>query len=163
MQKAESILSEINPEQKVDILVLSEMVFTGYKFADKKDIEPYLEKAGEGPTFEWCKQQALRLGCWVFCGYPEILVDENKETHLYNSQMVITPSGEFVKSYKKHFLYDTDKTWAEPGPGFDTMELFLPRSPEHKVKIGHGICMDINPWEFKADSQKMEFGNYHKD
>jgi len=85
MQKAESILSEITPELKVDILVLSEMVFTGYKFADKKDIEPYLEKAIEGPTFEWCKQQALRLGCWVFCGYPEILVDENNETHLSNS------------------------------------------------------------------------------
>lgn len=85
MQKAEGILSEITPEDTVDILVLSEMIFTGYKFADKKDIENYLEKAGEGPTFEWCKQQATRLGCWVFCGYPEILVDENNETHLYNS------------------------------------------------------------------------------
>jgi hypothetical protein len=34
MEKAESILSEVTPEHKVDILVLSEMVFTGYKFAD---------------------------------------------------------------------------------------------------------------------------------
>ena len=65
--------------------------------------------------------------------------------------MVINPQGEFVKSYKKHFLYDTDKTWAEPGPGFDTMELYFPRNPDYKVKIGHGICMDINPWEFKSD------------
>jgi predicted amidohydrolase len=56
MQKAESILSEVTPEHKVDILVLSEMVFTGYKFADKNDIQPYLEKAGEGATFEWCSQ-----------------------------------------------------------------------------------------------------------
>ncbi len=54
MQKAESILSEVTPEHKIDILVLSEMVFTGYKFANKKDIEPYLEKAGEGLTFKWC-------------------------------------------------------------------------------------------------------------
>jgi predicted amidohydrolase len=54
MLKAESILSEVNPEHNVDVLILSEMVFTGYKFANKKDIEPYLEKAGEGPTFEWC-------------------------------------------------------------------------------------------------------------
>jgi protein N-terminal amidase len=58
MLKAESLLSEVNPDQKVDILVLSEMVFTGYKFADRKDIEPYLEKAGEGPTFQWCSTQA---------------------------------------------------------------------------------------------------------
>lgn len=38
-------------KDKVDILVLSEMVFTGYKFKDVADIEPYLEKAGEGLTF----------------------------------------------------------------------------------------------------------------
>jgi protein N-terminal amidase len=85
MQKAESILSEISEKDNVDILVLSEMVFTGYKFANIKDIEPYLEKAGEGPTFEWCKKQALRLKCWVFCGYPEILVDQENETRYYNS------------------------------------------------------------------------------
>jgi predicted amidohydrolase len=34
MQKADSILSEIEPKDNVDILVLSEMVFTGYKFAN---------------------------------------------------------------------------------------------------------------------------------
>ena len=34
MQKANSILSEIEPKDNVDILVLSEMVFTGYKFAN---------------------------------------------------------------------------------------------------------------------------------
>ena len=77
--------------------------------------------------------------------------------------MVVNAVGEFVKSYKKHFLYDTDKSWAEPGPGFDTMDLYLPRSPENVIKIGHGICMDINPWEFKSEFELMEFGNYHKD
>ena len=93
MQKAESILSKVNPEHKVDILILSEMVFTGYKFSDKKDIEPYLEKAGEGPTFEWCSNQAKRLTCWVFCGYPEIVHEDDGTIHLYNSQMVINPQG----------------------------------------------------------------------
>lgn len=32
MLKAESILSEVDGKDNVDILVLSEMVFTGYKF-----------------------------------------------------------------------------------------------------------------------------------
>ena len=163
MQKAESILSEISEKDNVDILVLSEMVFTGYKFANIKDIEPYLEKSGEGPTYEWCKKQALRLKCWVFCGYPEIMVDEDNETRYFNSQLVVNPAGDFVKSYKKHFLYDTDKTWAEPGPAFDTMDLIHPRNPEVSIKIGHGICMDINPWEFKSEFEKFEFGTYHRD
>lgn len=51
MEKAESILSQITDVDNVDILVLSEMIFTGYKFSDVKDISPYLEKAGEGLTF----------------------------------------------------------------------------------------------------------------
>ena len=122
-----------------------------------------MEKAGEGVTFEWCKKQALRLNCWVFCGYPEVLIDDKNEKHYYNSQVVVSPKGEFVKSYKKHFLYDTDKSWAEAGPSFDTMDLYLPRKPEQMIKIGHGICMDINPWEFKADFEKFEFASYHRD
>jgi protein N-terminal amidase len=99
----------------------------------------------------------------VFCGYPEVSVDEKESKHYYNSQMVVSPSGEFVKSYKKHFLYDTDKSWAEEGPSFDTMELYLPRKPDQVIRVGHGICMDINPWEFKADFEKFEFGCYHRD
>lgn len=67
-----------------------------------------------------------------------------------------------MKSYKKHFLYETDKTWCNQGPGFETMELKLPRS-QTVIKIGHGICMDINPWEFKEEFSKFEFANFHKE
>ena len=75
--------------------------------------------------------------------------------------MVVNPLGEYVKSYKKHFLYETDKTWAQEGPGFETMDLKLPRS-DKIIKIGHGICMDINPWEFKSEFELFEFANFHK-
>ena len=74
MRKAEQQIEELTDKDKVDILLLSEMVFTGYTFKDKEDIRPYLEKAGEGPTFDWCASQAKRLGCWVFCGYPEVVI-----------------------------------------------------------------------------------------
>lgn len=52
------------------------MVFTGYKFTDPSDIEPYLEKAGDGLTFQWCANLAKKLGSWVFCGYPEKVIDD---------------------------------------------------------------------------------------
>ena len=144
MKKAEQLLEQYTVRDLVDIVVLSEMAFTGYKFEDKKDIESFLEKAGDGPTFLWCSKLAQRLNCWVFCGYPEIDGD-----NLYNSQQVISPNGEYVKNYRKHFLYKIDKTWASEGPAFDTFEFKLPRS-DAIIKIGHGICMDIEPWEFKA-------------
>ena len=73
--------------------------------------------------------------------------------------MVVSPEGVFVKSYKKHFLYMTDETWADEGPGFDTMTLKLPRN-EKSIKIGHGICMDINPYKFEAPFTAYEFANY---
>ena len=135
------------------------MVFTGYKFLDRTDIDPYTERAGEGPTFEWCSKQAKRLGCWVFCGYPEKVL-EGETYHYYNSQVVVNPQGDFVKSYKKHFLYETDESWAEEGPSFDTLDLKIPRL-ECTIKIGNAICMDINPYEYKADPGLYEFANFH--
>ena len=74
------MLSDFSLSDNIDILILSEMVFTGYKFLNKDDISPYLEIAGTGPTFDWCANQAKRLGCYVFCGYPEKEGDK-----MYNS------------------------------------------------------------------------------
>mmetsp|Transcript_14422 Transcript_14422/g.12697 ORF Transcript_14422/g.12697 Transcript_14422/m.12697 type:complete len:112 (+) Transcript_14422:360-695(+) len=31
------------------------------------------------------------------------------------------------------------------------------------VIVGNGICMDINPYQFKSEFEKMEFANYHND
>mmetsp|Transcript_38054 Transcript_38054/g.36428 ORF Transcript_38054/g.36428 Transcript_38054/m.36428 type:complete len:169 (-) Transcript_38054:50-556(-) len=80
---------------------------------------------------------------------------------MFNSQMVVRPDGTFVKSYKKHFLYETDLTWADEGPGFESMDLFLPRQNK-TIKIANGICMDINPKEFKAPFEAFEFANFIK-
>ena len=52
-----------------------------------------------------------RFKAFVLCGYPE-----KAEDKLYNSQMVVSPDGTFVKSYRKAFLFDTDKTWAAESP-----------------------------------------------
>ena len=74
---------------------------------------------------------------------------------------MVTPESIFVKSYKKHFLYETDLTWADEGPGFEAMDLFLPRHNK-SVRIGHGICMDINPKEFTAPYEDFEFATFLK-
>ena len=54
MKRVEAFVNELSQKDKIDILLLSEMVFTGYTFKDRDDIRPYLEKAGVGLTFEWC-------------------------------------------------------------------------------------------------------------
>ncbi|TNV76398.1 hypothetical protein FGO68_gene2676 [Halteria grandinella] len=162
MVRTEVFVNELTQKDKIDILLQSEMVFTGYKFKDREDIRPFLEKPGLGQTFAWCSAQAIRLNCWVLCGYPELQVNEDGTEHMYNSQMVVDPTGAFVKSYKKHFLYETDKTWAEPGPSFETFDLKLPRE-DRVLKVGNGICMDINQWEFKSEYELKEFASFHKE
>mmetsp|Transcript_38054 Transcript_38054/g.36430 ORF Transcript_38054/g.36430 Transcript_38054/m.36430 type:complete len:81 (-) Transcript_38054:620-862(-) len=54
MLKADQLLEEFDAKDNIDILILPEMAFTGYKFTDKEDIKPWLEEAGKGVTFQWC-------------------------------------------------------------------------------------------------------------
>ena len=113
------------------------MAFTGYKFDDKEDIRPYLETAGEGPTFEYCANISKTLNWYTFWGYPEIDGDK-----MYNSQLVVDREGNYIKSYKKTFLYETDETWADEGPGFEKLD--ITNHDGIDIRVGNGICMDIN-------------------
>lgn len=55
--------------------------------------------------------------------------------------------------YRKTFLYETDKAWAEKGSGFQ----YFVDDIHHKVACG--ICMDINPEDF-IDFQDYAFASY---
>lgn len=57
----------------VDIVCLPEMSFTGYTFSSPAAVRPYLETPFEGPTSEFCRNVARRIGCHVVAGYPEII------------------------------------------------------------------------------------------
>eukprot|EP01097_Dermamoeba_algensis_P002033 TRINITY_DN1810_c0_g2_i2.p1 TRINITY_DN1810_c0_g2~~TRINITY_DN1810_c0_g2_i2.p1 ORF type:complete len:298 (+),score=76.07 TRINITY_DN1810_c0_g2_i2:60-953(+) len=129
-------------------------------------------------TFEWCQHHAKTLECYIAAGYPQIHEETEEETEkriqnrpknyvvstqnqesktkYLNSLMLVSPQGELVVNYSKHFLYETDKTWADEGCSFVSVEL-----PEWQKKIGFGVCMDINPYEYLNSSLK-EFANFHK-
>ena len=53
------------------MVIFSEMCFSGYLFKDFDAIEPFLEVAGKGPTFEFISSLAKKLKSYVLCGYPE--------------------------------------------------------------------------------------------
>eukprot|EP00831_Metopus_contortus_P079098 TRINITY_DN7799_c0_g1_i5.p2 TRINITY_DN7799_c0_g1~~TRINITY_DN7799_c0_g1_i5.p2 ORF type:complete len:223 (-),score=37.50 TRINITY_DN7799_c0_g1_i5:121-789(-) len=71
----------------------------------------------------------------------------------------VDSEGNFIKSYKKHHLYETDKIWAEEGPYFEYIDVVF----RHGIKkrIGLGICMDINPYEFKVPFEAFEYATFH--
>ena len=82
MRFADKMLEKLQPGY-VDIIVLPEMAFTGlidfggfwlmltkgYTFRDREHIESLMESE-TGPTYQWCKSQAIRLKSFVAAGYP---------------------------------------------------------------------------------------------
>ncbi|KAG2216081.1 hypothetical protein INT45_005839, partial [Circinella minor] len=130
----------------IDLLVLPEMAFTGYVFKNRKEIEPFLEDSKTGLSVTWAKKQAIRFNSYVIVGYPELPG--------YNSLCFIDPKGQLIKTYQKSFLYETDEHWAKEGPGFISLSY-------NEINIGLGICMDINPYQFKSPFENYEFAQFH--
>ena len=115
--------------KSIDLLVLPEMVLSGYMFTKPASIMPYLEPQRIGPTSLLARSLARRLQCHVIAGYPEALplpggsssVDggnevENEGTGVgWNSAVIVDPSGEVIGNYRKTFRFETDKSWAKEG------------------------------------------------
>ncbi|KAK6457695.1 carbon-nitrogen hydrolase [Scheffersomyces xylosifermentans] len=162
ISKVRSLLKDV---KEADFVILPELAITGYNFANKASIEPYLEEAeeGKGPSITLAKEISNRLKCFTLIGYPEIF-----QSKIYNSAILISPAGEVLYNYRKTFLYETDETWGaseNPEKGFKSFNLVVDKefylSPSEKsyptVKTNIGICMDLNPYKFEAPFNDFEF------
>lgn len=149
-RRADALLEQQLRRGDVDVLLLPEMAFTGYCFQGQGEILPYCESARDGPTAQWCLRTAQAQGCIVLAGFPE-----RDGEHLYNSLLVADPGGggRIVHVARKHFLYMTDETWAREGPGFTRCDL------PGLGRCALGICMDLNPKQFKAPFDRFEFAS----
>ncbi|GAB5589928.1 hypothetical protein Unana1_04828 [Umbelopsis nana] len=112
----------------------------GYCFKSSQDIHPYAEDCETGMTVQWAALQARRLNAFIMVGYPQIVKDRR---------------GNLVTTYQKTFLYQVDEAWAQEGPAFKSMYI------EGLGKVGFGICMDLNPYQFKTNFHDYEFANFH--
>lgn len=147
------LLQKYKEEDMIDIIIFPEMTLPGYIFKSQEDIEPFLEEYNKGPTYDLCSELSKRLNCYVFMGYAERLSNT-----LYNSCMITDRTGLPLPSYHKTFLFEKDKTWCVEGDSFGYLEIISHQGK--KVKLGIGICMDINPYEFTSPWDKMEFSTY---
>lgn len=138
-------------QPKPDLIVLPEMALTGYNFKSPQHVSPFLEKVGAGRSYEFGKSLAQKWNCLTLIGYPEKL-DEK----IYNSAVLIDPTGKVVYNYRKTHLYETDKVWgcSESPDGFKSFDVDI---KGQKVKSIIGICMDLNPYEFTAPFEAYEF------
>ena len=143
MEKAQSLMSSV----QADVYILPEMAFSGYMFQDTKDITPYVEDQ-KGETFKWASRMAIEKQAFVQVGYPEKGSDG-----FYNSILIVDRQGQLIRNYQKHHLYETDYSWATPGPSYGYVDTEFGR-------IGLGICMDLNPYRHEAPFELFEWANY---
>ena len=165
MERADSILEEIEQGSPVDLIVLPEMAFTGYKFDNREDIEPYLEAVPadieaflgtlddstesnqqEPNTFKWAFKVSRKFtSAWVAVGFGERDGDK-----FYNSAMLVNYELRVCHVVRKVLLFQDDETWANLESdasgieyNFQHRHLYFPRL-DREIKCGVGICMDIN-------------------
>ena len=150
----EQMLSKYSEKDDIDIIVFPEMALSGYIFDNAQDIQPYMSLYNQGEQYEFMSNLSKRLKCYSFLGYAEV----TQKGHYYNSCFIITPEGESLPSYRKHFLYTDDERWSLEGKNFGYIEITTKKGIQ--LKLGIGICMDINPYKFKSPFKKMEFANH---
>ncbi|KAJ3399954.1 Carbon-nitrogen hydrolase, partial [Chytridiales sp. JEL 0842] len=156
-EKAARFLESSKPGD-FDLLVLPELCFSGYVFKTKEDIESFLEHSETGPSILWAKQHAFRLKCYIQLGFPRF---DSTTQAARNSICLISPTGNLITLYDKHFLFNVDERWAVPGESFKALDIQI--EPAEILKVGFGICMDLNPHQFKAPFEAYEFANFHKE
>ena len=158
LNRADSVLSKANAEE-LDLLVLPELAFSGrspatcdrlraarrvlsqtsayevigYRFESQRDIARLCEPSQSGITSLWARSTALKYNCHVAAGYPE-KVPTSREHKCFNSTILVNREGETVTNYRKVFLHDADKVWAQEGEGFYSGSM-----PE-MGKVCLGIC-----------------------
>ncbi|KAI8847683.1 carbon-nitrogen hydrolase [Chytridium lagenaria] len=166
-KKCTTMLNQRLKQGDIDLLILPEMAFSGYVFESKDDIRPYIEHPVHGPSITWAKNTAQSLHCFVQLGFPRSEAknlndndDEDDEEMWFNSVVLVNRSGEIVEIYDKHFLYTTDENWAQEGQGFRSVAI-KGLEMDMEVKLGFGICMDLNPHRFQSPFTAYEFANFH--
>ena len=186
MRAADLELARLSSVDGIHILLLPEMAFSGYCFESTDDIRRVVEH-DDGATAAWCAKHAIRLKCTVLCGYPRVVdADSRKQKqNMFNALCVVGPDGNTIATYHKTFLYVVDKTWADEGDGFLSVDIPIdvvgtkgkgtagdasnssaldseskkPKNQKQLIRATLGICMDINPREFTAPWDDYELAN----
>ena len=154
IKKLEKMFEKYSEKDEIDIVIFPEMALSGYVFENLEEIRPYTSYYDKGDQFEFISNLAKKLKCYCFMGYAEKTYDDK----YYNSCFIITPDGKSLPSYRKHFLYEDDERWCLEGDKFGYMEITSKKGLN--LKLGIGICMDINNYQFKSPWEKMEFATH---
>jgi predicted amidohydrolase len=124
-----------------DLVVLPELVTSGYVFASQAEVLSVAETIPEGISFKCFAELAKRRNFSLVYGFPE-----RSGEQVYNSSILINPDGSY-HIYRKIHLFDREKLFFQPGD-----KAFEVHSAKHGVKIGMMICFD---WQFPEATRSL--------
>jgi len=116
--------------QGADLVLLPELVSSGYMMSSREEAFGLAERAGEGPATSAWKELAAELGVIVVAGFPE-----RDAGRLFNASILCLPDGSHTV-YRKVHLWDEEALYFEPGDlGFGVVDTRFGR-------LGMMICYD---------------------
>jgi predicted amidohydrolase len=126
-----------------DILVLPELVSSGYFFHSKEQAESFSEPV-EGPTYQIFAEIASQKNIHIFGGFAEKVPEG-----IYNSSLLVSPDGSY-RTYRKTHLFFEEKLFFLPGDsGLEPVSLNI---RNREVKVGLMICFD---WLFPETARTL--------
>lgn len=125
--------SLVREQQGVDLVVLPELwpvgAFAYQSFEDEAE-------SPAGPTYDVMAKAASDAGVWLHAGS---VVEKAPDGTLFNTSLVISPSGELVRTYRKIHRFGFDKGEAVMmGAGDELVTVALPG-----LTMGLATCYDL--------------------
>ena len=141
LDAVEDLLSGV----EADLIVLPELFTSGYFFRSAEDLEQVAEPIPDGRSTRRLRAWARDLEAVLVAGLPE-----RSESGLYNSAVVVTPSGETYRYRKVHLFYE-ETVLFDPGDlGFPVMEVTTRDGTPYT--LGVMVCFD---WYFPESARSL--------
>ncbi len=119
---------------RADLIVLPELVTSGYVFDSRKELYPVAEAFTDGKSRHLFSRLAKQLNASIVYGFPEL-----DDGEIYNSCALLNPDGTFGLYRKAHLFYREKLLFAPGNTGLVTC------NAKDGVRIGLMICFD---WQF---------------
>ncbi|AAL81141.1 acyltransferase [Pyrococcus furiosus DSM 3638] len=139
LSKAEKLVKEA-AKREAKLIVLPELFDTGYNFESRDEVFEIAQRIPEGETTTFLMDLAGDLEVYIVAGTAEKYNDR-----LYNSAVLVGPTG-YLGKYRKIHLFYREKVFFDPGDlGFNVFDLGF-------IRVGIMICFD---WFFPESARTL--------